>query len=257
VSERDVTWSIEERVATITIERPPVNALRTQTYEELVAALDAVAAAPRVSVSVLRSGLERMFSAGADVNELPMTPERDEGRQRLARSVFTRILHSPVPVVCAVPGPALGGGCALACVCDIRLATRSAAFGLPEINVGRAGGGRFLMRLLPQGVVRQAYFTGRPVGAEDAWRCGLVNELFDDTAALAEGVEALARQIASKSPTALRFAKQSLDLAEQLPIETGYEVEQQFSLRLGGTPDALEAARAFREKRPPVWFDEA
>jgi enoyl-CoA hydratase len=257
VSGRDVTSRHDGRVATITIERPPVNALRTQTYEELAAALDEAAGAPRISVAVLRSGLEKMFSAGADVKELPMTPERDEARQRLSRSVFQRILHFPVPVICSVPGPALGGGCALATVCDMRLATRNATFGLPEITVGRAGGGRFLMRHLPQGVVRHLYFTGRPLAADEAWRLGLVVELFDDVEALDRGTEALAAEIAAKSPTALRFAKQSLDLAEQMPIETGYEVEQQFSLRLGGTADASEAAAAFRDKREPRWGDEA
>jgi enoyl-CoA hydratase len=257
MSERDVTWRQDGRVATITIERAPVNALRTQTYEELATALDEARSAARVSVAVLRSGLERMFSAGADVKELPMTPERDEARQRLSRSVFQRILHFPVPVICSVPGPALGGGCALSAVCDLRVATRNATFGLPEITVGRAGGGRFLMRHLPPGVVRHLYFTGRPLAAADALRLGLVVELFDDAAALDRGAEALAAEIAAKSPTALRLAKQSLDLAEQMPLETGYEVEQQFSLRLAGTPDANEAAAAFREKREPRWADDA
>src|SRR5205814_2063275 len=118
-------------------------------YEELEEALAAVAAEPRVSVAVLRSSSARIFSAGADVKELPMPPQKDEARQQLSRRVFERILRFPVPVICAVPGPALGGGCALAAVCDIRLATNAATFGVPEINVGRAGGGRFLMRLLP------------------------------------------------------------------------------------------------------------
>jgi enoyl-CoA hydratase len=255
VSERDVTWEIEGRVATVTLDRPPVNALRTQTYNELEAALITVASEAKVSVAVLRSSSERIFSAGADVKELPMPPDADEARQRLSRRVFDRILRFPVPVICAVPGPALGGGCALAAVCDIRLATTAATFGLPEINVGRAGGGRFMMRLLPQGVVRQAYFTGRPIGADDAHRLGLVTALYDDASVLDEAAQALAEEIAGKSPTAIRLAKQSLDLAEELPVEKGYEAEQQFSLRLAGTPDALEAARAFREKRPPNWGD--
>ena len=114
-----------------------------------------------------------------------------------------------------------------------------------------------MMRLLPQGVVRHAYFTGRPIGADDAHRLGLVTALYDDASALDEAAQALAEEIAGKSPTAIRLAKQSLDLAEELPVEKGYEAEQQFSLRLAGTPDALEAARAFREKRAPNWGDQA
>jgi len=256
VTGSDVSWDIDGRVGTITLDRPPVNALRTKTYTELAEALEALVAERRLSVAILRSGSARIFSAGADVKELPMSPQRDEERQRLARAVFERILRFPVPVICAVPGPALGGGCALAAVSDIRLATRDASFGVPEINVGRAGGARFLMRLLPQGVVRRAYLTGTPISADDALRLGLVNELFDDAQSLDIGAYELAREIAAKSPTAIRLAKQSLDLAERLPIESGYEVEQQFSLRLASTPDALEAASAFREKRQPVWPDE-
>jgi enoyl-CoA hydratase len=256
VSERAVTWILGERIATITLDRPPVNALATETYRELERALVEVASAEQLSVAILRSGSARIFSAGADVKELPMSPELDDRRQRLSRRVFELLLHFPVPVLCAVSGPALGGGCALAAVCDVRLAARTASFGLPEITVGRAGGGRFLMRHLPPGVVRRAYFTGAPISAEEAWRLGFVSELFDDAPSLDEGTEALARDIATKSPTALRLAKQSLDLVEELPIEAGYAVEQQFSLRLGGTPDALEAATAFREKRAPVWQDE-
>ena len=252
----DVTCSTADRVATITLDRPPVNALRTQTYLELEQALDEVARERSISVLVIRSGLERIFSAGADVKELPMPPKADEERQRLSRRVFERILRFPVPVVCALPGPAIGGGCALAAVCDIRLATTNASFGLPEINVGRAGGGRFLMRLLPQGVVRHAYFTGRPIDADTAFRLGLVASLHEDAAALDEAVQSLAREIAGKSPTAIRLAKQSLDLAEELPVAKGYEAEQQFSLRLAGTPDAREAAAAFREKREPVWEED-
>jgi enoyl-CoA hydratase/carnithine racemase len=253
VNEQDVDWKIVGRVATVTLDRAPVNALRTQSYVELEQALIAIAADLKVSVAVLRSSSDRIFSAGADVKELPMPPDADEARQRLSRRVFERVLRFPVPVICAVPGPALGGGCALAAVCDIRLATTTATFGLPEINVGRAGGGRFLMRLLPQGVVRHAYFTGRAIGADDAFRLGLVSALYPDAGALDEAAQALADELAAKSPTAIRLAKQSLDLAEELPVEKGYEAEQQFSLRLAGTPDAVEAARAFREKRPPNW----
>jgi enoyl-CoA hydratase len=249
----DVQWDVADRVATVTLDRPPVNALRTQTYQELAQALDGIASDASVSVVVLRSSSDRIFSAGADVKELPMPPDVDEARQRLSRGVFERILRFPVPVICAVPGPALGGGCALAAVCDMRLATGSAAFGLPEINVGRAGGGRFFMRLVPQGVVRHAYFTGRPIYAEDAFRLGLVVSVHPDAPALDVAVQELAAEIASKSPTAIRLAKQSLDLAEELPSLKGYEAEQQFSLRLSGTADAREAADAFREKRAPVW----
>jgi len=182
-----------------------------------------------------------------------MPPAKDEARQALTRTVFAQVLRSPVPVVCAVDGHALGAGCQLACACDVRLATRAARFGVPEITVGRCGAGRFLMRVLPAGTVRQMYFTGKPIDAGQAHALGMVAELLDDADALHRRARELAEDIAAKSPVAVRLAKQSLDLAEEMALLEGYEVEQQFSLRLAGTPDAAEAAAAFREKRAPRW----
>ena len=246
----DVTAALDDRVATVTLGRPPVNALRTQTWRELQEALSLAARADRTSVIVLRSGVGGIFSAGADVNELPMTPEVDHERQELTRTVLRQLMDAPTPTVAAIDGPALGGACALVCAADIRIGTPGTRFGLPEINVGRCGGGSHLMRHLPQGTVRLLYFTGDHLEAEEAARLGLLNVVVDD---LEAGVDALARRIAAKSPNALRLAKQALNLAEPLEVQRGYEVEQQFSLRLAGTADAAEAASAFREKRPPVW----
>jgi len=249
----DVSTHLDNRIGTLSLARPPVNALRTQTYRELVAAMRGLQEDRACSVIVVRSAVPGIFCAGADVRELPMPREVDEERQLLTRTFFAQVLRSPVPVICAVDGPALGAGCQLAAACDIRIATRDARFGLPEITVGRCGGGRYLMRVLPQGTVRQMYFTGRPIAAEEAFRLGMVSELLDDADALHRRAEEVAADIAAKSPTALRLAKQSLDIAEGMPVLAGYEVEQQFSLRLAATPDAAEAAAAFREKREPRW----
>jgi enoyl-CoA hydratase len=246
----DVRIETEQRIAWIVIDRPPVNAFRTRTWEELGSAVRTVAADRSISVVILRSAVPGIFSAGADVKELPMSPQRDEARQRLTRDVLDDVLDAPQPFIAAVDGPALGGGCALACAADIRTGSSTASFGLPEISVGRCGGSRHLMRHLPQGAVRLLYFTGGRMPAADAFRLGLLNLVSDDLDAITEDV---ARQIASKSPTALRMAKQALNLAERLDVRTGYEVEQQFSLRLAGTADAREAAAAFAEKREPVW----
>ena len=253
MSGEDVTATLEGRVGTVVLARPRVNAMRTQTYEELRDALRTLQDDRACSVIVLRSGVDGIFSAGADVRELPMPPAKDEARQALTRTVFAQVLRSPVPVVCAVDGHALGAGCQLACACDVRLATRAARFGVPEITVGRCGAGRFLMRVLPAGTVRQMYFTGKPIDAGQAHALGMVAELLDDADALHRRARELAEDIAAKSPVAVRLAKQSLDLAEEMALLEGYEVEQQFSLRLAGTPDAAEAAAAFREKRAPRW----
>jgi enoyl-CoA hydratase len=255
VTTEDVSVALHGRVGTLSLARPPVNALRTQTYRELAASLRALQDDRQCSAIVIRSAVPGIFCAGADVRELPMPREQDEARQSLTRAFFSQVLHSPVPVICAVDGPALGAGCQLAAACDVRLATRDARFGVPEITVGRCGGGRYLMRVLPMGTVRRMYFTGRPIDAEEAHRLGMVAELFEDADALHARAVELATDIAARSPVAVRLAKQSLDLAEGLGLEAGYEVEQQFSLRLAATPDAAEAAAAFREKREPLWSD--
>ncbi|HEV7680413.1 MAG TPA: enoyl-CoA hydratase-related protein [Candidatus Dormibacteraeota bacterium] len=251
----DVEAKLENRVGTLLLSRPPVNAMRTQTYRELAASLRTLQADRSCSAIVIRSAVPGIFCAGADVRELPMTREVDEERQLLTRTFFAQVLRSPVPIICAVDGPALGAGCQLAAACDVRLATRGARFGVPEITVGRCGAGRYLMRVLPQGTVRQMYFTGTPISAEQAFNLGMVAELLDDADALHRRAAELAAGIAAKSPTAVRLAKQSLDIAEELSVLAGYEVEQQFSLRLAATPDAAEAVAAFREKRQPHWSE--
>jgi enoyl-CoA hydratase len=240
------------RVATLTLDRPPVNAFRTATWREVGAALTAAAEAA-VSVLVLRSALAGMFSAGADIKEPAPSPEDAERRTRLTRGVLDAVHRAPFPVIAAVDGPALGGACALVSAADIRIAGPRATFGLPEINVGRCGGARYLMRHLGQGTVRWLYFTGDTIDAERAERLGLVAWVAGD---LDGDVEQLAGRIAAKSPTALRVAKQSLNLVEWADVAAGYETEQQFDLRLAGHPDSAEAAAAFREKRPPRWLAE-
>lgn len=238
------------RVATLILDRPPVNAFRTATWQELDAAVAAAVNDGNVSVLVLRSALAGMFGAGADIKEPAPSGDDSERRTKITRGVLDAVHRAPFPVVAAVDGPALGGACALVSAADIRIAGPRAAFGLPEINVGRCGGARYLMRHLGQGTVRWLYFTGDTIDAERAERLGLVAWV---TADVDGDVERLAARIAAKSPTALRVAKQSLNLVEWSEVAAGYETEQQFDLRLAAHPDAAEAVAAFREKRPPQW----
>ena len=250
----DLKVDIDNRIAILSINRPPVNAFRTQTYEEVARALHLLDTDPTSVVLVVRSGNERCFSAGADLHELPMPPDKDELRQALVRRVLDQVLHATKPVICVVDGPALGGGCAITAAADIRVASERAYFGLPEITVGRGGGARHLMRVLPQGTVRLAYFTGKPLSAFEAHRLGMVQVLTPATPGAADAAAMeIARSIASHSPLALRYAKEALDLAEPMSISEGYHVEQQFTLRLATSNDASEAARAFAEHRPPAW----
>lgn len=229
----DLTLEIADRIATLSIDRPPANALRTRTYEELRAALLHLYVDDEIRVLIVRSANPRFFCAGADWGELPMPADVDMARQDLAHEVFSLLQHFRFPTIASLSGWVLGGGCALAASCDIRVATPTVQFGLPEINVGRAGGGRHLMRLLPQGAVRRACLTGQPISALDAHRLGLIDELTDDVEALPTVTWQLAREIADKDSLALRLAKQSLDLVEDMSVLDGYRIEQQFTLRLG------------------------
>jgi enoyl-CoA hydratase len=206
-----------------------------------------------VSVLVVRSAVDGVFSAGADMKEPPAGPGTAERRSELTRRVLGAVEHAPFPVVAAVDGVALGAACALVAAADIRIGTSRARFGLPEINVGRCGGARHVMRHLPQGVVRWMYFSGDQLAAEHAVCLGFLAWLADD---LDGEVGEFAGRVAAKSPVALRLAKQSLNLVERMDIDTGYEVEQQFSFRLAAHPDAAEGAAAFREKRSPRWLSE-
>jgi enoyl-CoA hydratase/carnithine racemase len=253
----DVHLECANAIGTVTIDRPPVNALASATYAELIERFREVGGRTDVAVVVLRATGDRCFSAGADVGELRTMadagdPAADERRQTLAFDLFDTVLRTPQPVIAALNGPALGAGAVLAACSDIRYASERATIGLPEINVGRCGGGRHLMRLFPQGKLREMYFTGEPVDAVEAHRLGAFDRVFPHGEEL-KGALGLARVIAGKSPLALRLAKEALNGAESLPIADGYALEQTYTLRLGRSEDAKEAARAFVEKRQPVW----
>jgi enoyl-CoA hydratase len=248
---------VGERIAEVVLDRPPVNAFSTAMYEARAATFRDVGARDDADVVVLRSASEKVFSAGADIKELEKIvnsadPELDRRRQELARELFGAILACAQPTIAAINGPALGAGAVIAACCDLRFGSTRARIGLPEINVARCGGGRHMMRLLPQGVVRRMYFTGEPLSAADADRYGLLNGVHPPGEEL-EAARAVARTIASKSPHALRLAKEALNGAEGLSLDEGYALEQSYTLKLAESEDAAEAARAFLEKRDPVW----
>lgn len=247
-------------IANVVLDRPPVNAIASKTYERLMAVLQDVDADSSIDVVLLSSGNARVFCAGADIKELQATvndssSRSDEERQRLARETYELLLDLAQPTIAVLNGAAIGAGAVLAACCDIRIASDQAAIGLLEINVARCGGGRHLMRSLPQGVVRRMYFTGDMLEASRAYDLGL----FEEVVPLGQELDSalsLANDIASKSPLALRMAKRALNQSESLPVKEGYGVEQRFTVELGRSEDAKEAAAAFLEKRKPNWTGE-
>lgn len=256
MSDQVVTIEQDGAVAHILLNRPPVNAVTAEVYRQLTEAIDEIGSSEHIRAVVVRSALQKAFCAGADMNEVSSVladsdEKGDEERQRLARTTFFSLADLPQPTVAVLNGHVLGTGVGIGASCDIRIATADLRLGLPEIKVARCGGGRHLMRLLPQGLVRQMFFTGNPITADTALQYGLVQSVYPDLKAATAAARELAAEIAEKSPLALRMAKQALNEIELMPLKEGYRHEQTFTVRLGRSNDAKEATAAFMERRPP------
>jgi enoyl-CoA hydratase len=241
------------KVVTVTINRPPVNALTLALYGEIADTFDAIGARTDVNCTIFTGAGTRAFCAGLDLKEfLAATPEEDPERAKIVRRTFSSVRHCAIPVIAAVNGPALGAGCVLASCCDIRIASATATFGLPEINVGRCGGGAHMGRYVPQGMLRKMFFTGVPISAEEAYRVNFADVIVP-AERLMESAHELAGTIAQKAPLGLRLGKKALNEIEFMPVEDGYAREQTYSTQLMHTEDAREATRAVVEKRAPVF----
>lgn len=249
----EIQVDIADRIAIVTLNQQPVNALTSKLYEALGDTFETLSGNGAVNCVILRSASTRAFCAGKDLKEfLAARVEDDPANAAIVRRTFSAILNCAVPTIAEVNGPALGAGAVIASVCDIRVASRSATFALPEINVGRCGGGAHLGRLIPQGALRRMFFTGQPIDAAEAYRIGLVDQLVEPGELQAETLK-LATTIAAKAPLGLRIGKKALRETENLPLEEGYAREQRYSTELMHTEDAREATRAVVEKRAPVF----
>jgi enoyl-CoA hydratase len=243
--------SVSDHVATVTIDRPPVNAMNRQMYKEITETFRAFEDDRDVRVVVLCSASERAFLAGADLRERGAASDEvtlDAGQ--LPRECFWAIYDCAVPVIAAVNGPALGAGLAVVSCCDVIIASERASFGLPEINVGLLGGASHLLRLVGPHRMRRAFFTGERMPAEELYRLGAVAKVVPPDALMDEA-QALAAEIARKSPIAVRLAKASVNRVEHLPLKEAYQTEQDYTARLRGYEDSREAAQAFMEGREP------
>ena len=240
-------------VTTVTMDRPPVNAVDLVMYRELRDLfVDIDQIGPGVRAVVL-TGAGKHFCAGNDLDDFA-TMDSGNVRERMfhVREAFFAIQECAVPVVGAVAGAALGTGLALAASCDFVVAAEDASFGLPELSVGVHGGARHLGRMVGQPLVRWMFFTGQRLRAAEMHAVGAVvrvvprSELLD--AAIAE-----ARRIAAYSPTAVRMAKQGLNDIEFADIRTGYEHEQRLTARMMDHPDSKIALHASRTGETPVY----
>jgi enoyl-CoA hydratase/carnithine racemase len=242
-------------VATVTMCRPPVNAVDLVMYRELrdlFVDIDRIGAGVR---AVVLTGAGKHFCAGNDLDDFA-TMDRENVRERMfhVREAFFAIQECAVPVVGAVAGAALGTGLALAASCDFVIATPDASFGLPELSVGVHGGARHLGRLVGQPVVRWMYFTGQRLSGEEMHAQGAVIAVVARDELLA-AARAEARRIAAFSPTAVRMGKRGLNDIEFTDIRRGYEHEQGLTARMMDYPDSKVALEASRSGESPIYAD--
>jgi enoyl-CoA hydratase len=245
---------IADGIATVTFDRPPVNAQNKRTREELIRVFDAISDRDDVRVAIL-TGAGNTFSAGADLKErvdLVREPGDYARHNRLVREFFYAVTDCAKPVIAAVNGPAIGAGFVLMLACDILLASDNAYVAMPEINVGLAGGARFLMEHVGRSRARLMYLTGRRVAAAELYRLGVIEACPPRDQLMAAALD-IARDIAGKSPLAVCHIKRALNTIEELPVRDAYRFEQSVTVELSHTEDAREAQRAFVEKRKPVF----
>lgn len=252
-----IRLEVDGAVATIVIDRPKVlNALSSATTEEIGAALERIAADDDIRAVVVRGAGDKAFVAGADINELA-TFGPIEGREASAtgQKVFDRIERFPKPVIAAVNGYALGGGCELALACHIRIASDRAQLGLPEINLAIIpghGGTQRLPRLVGKAKALELICSGERVDAAEAERIGLVNRVVPHEE-LDETVGELAKQLASKPPIALRYCLEAVQQGLEAGMDEGEAIEADLFGLCCATEDQKEGMNAFLEKREPEW----
>ncbi len=246
-----VLTEVRGPVGIVTINRPQVrNALNHQTIAELVDALDVYDGDDRVRCMIL-TGDDRAFAAGADISQMVEAGAVDVlDDDNFARWARFRAIHKPV--IAAVSGYALGGGCELALMCDLVVASETAQFGQPEVKIGiipGAGGTQRWTRSAGKVRAMEAVLTGEPVAAADAERIGLVNRVVPPGTQLDEALR-LANLIAARPPLAVRLGKEAVNQAMEVPLSAGLEFERKLFYLLFASDDKREGMRAFLEKRP-------
>jgi enoyl-CoA hydratase len=251
----NLLFDVRDQIARITFNRPSVlNALNRKTIDELDDCLEVVGREDHVRVLILTGAGEKAFVAGADINELArLTPS--DGRETALRgqAVFQRLETLGKPSIAAINGFALGGGCELALACTIRIASRTAKLGQPEVKIGILpgyGGSQRMARLCGKGIAHELILTGEMVTAEEALRIGLVNRV-TEMAELLPTAESIARKIIGNAPLAVRYAMEAVERGLEMPQQEGLFLEAALFGLCCATEDMREGTRAFLEKRPP------
>ena len=248
---------VKDQVARVTLNRPQVlHALNAQVFDELEAVMRALAADVEVRVILVTGAGEKAFAAGADISEIAEADvAAGEAKARRGQEVFRFIETCGKPVIACINGFALGGGCELAMACTMRLASETAKLGQPEVKLGLVpgyGGTQRLPRLVGQPMALKLLLTGEMIGAAEALRIGLVDEVIP-AEKLMERAEALAKTIVGMAPLAVAGCMEAVRWGSGLGLDAAMEMEAEVFGRVCGTADKAEGTRAFLEKRPAVW----
>ena len=248
----NILYRVEENIAFITLNRPKaLNALNTETLDELGWAVLRAGKEKEVK-AVIITGEGRAFVAGADIAEMrELTTQEGREMTILGQNVFSRIENLDKPVIAAVNGFALGGGCELAMACDIRVASDKAKFGQPEVNLGIIpgfGGTQRLPRLVGKGAAKYLIFTGEMISAEEALRLGLVDKIVPGEELLNTAIS-IAKVIMSKAPVAIKMAKHAINNGLNVDLKSGIAYEAEAYTSSFSTEDRIEGMSAFVEKR--------
>lgn len=251
-----VTVTREERLAVITINHPPVNALNRQVMDDLEGNFDELSKDENIGAVIITGAGDKAFVAGADISEFTsLTSANGEELSSRGQAIFQKIADFPAPVIAAVSGFALGGGLELALACDIRVMAESARVGLPEVTLAifpGYGGTQRLPRTIAPGKAKELIFTGDMIDAAEAYRIGLADHLVPAGEALTRA-RAIAEKILKRGPVAVRLAKKAVNDGLEQTLTEGCRTEAKLFAQLCDTEDQKEGAVAFLEKRPPLF----
>lgn len=248
-----ILFEVRDGVATVTINRPDkLNALNDQVMAELGDAVERITTAPEIRGAIITGAGAKAFIAGADIGDLSRQgPFDGKARAMRGQGVLRRLETCGKPVIAAVNGYALGGGCELAMACHIRIASENAKFGQPEVKLGIApgyGGTQRLPRLVGKGIAMQLILTGEMIDAQEAYRIGLVNRVVPAADLLAES-EKMMRGILAMGPLAVRLSMEAIDSGLEMTLDEGLLLEANHFGLLAATQDMKEGTTAFLEKR--------
>lgn len=249
---KSVTFTVEEHIAIVTLNRPPINALVKDTYLEIQQVFSSLDSIPEVRVAILRAET-RFFCPGNEVHEFLGLNTAEDARAyaQIVSDSIASIYNCGVPVIAAVHGHAIGAGMAIAACADVLITSEEAQFSIPEIRVGVIGASGFLALLVPEKVVRYMSLTGNPISAQEVKAYGGAHQVVPTTDVLSTAME-VAQDMCQRGPTALRYFKEAMNINQNARLVEKYATEASYTERYVGTPECNEAVAAFVEKRPPV-----